>query len=252
MITPRSLLPALCCAGSASLAAALLAPAAASAGVVTIGQTNAPLSAPVCPKGSSASNCRIVLERTTAIQSTSAGVRNATLVKQNGWIVAFSVGISRLSPNAKTVHTLLHGLDQVYGGTPQLRLTVLRPRHNNTYTVRAQTGNYHLIPFLGRVLTQAMSQPPKFKAFTALPVRKGDLIALTVPTWAPVLNYNLSSTKFAYRQSRTQNCTKAAGAQTAQLRVGSTRRYGCSYTGTRVEYSATEVTNVPYPKHYPH
>jgi hypothetical protein len=236
----------------ALLAAALALPTAASAAVVQIGQTKTPLTAPACPKGTSTSTCKIVLERTTAIQTKSDGASNPTVIKQDGWIVAFTVGLSRLSSDAKTVHSLLHGLDTDYGGTPQLALTVLKPGAKNTYTVRAQSGSYHLIPFLGQVLTEPLSMPPKFSAFTALAVKKGDVLALTVPTWAPILTYNLSASQFAYAQSRTQNCNSAAGGQTAQTKVGSSARYGCAYTGTRVQYSATEVTNVPYPKHYPH
>jgi len=236
----------------APLAAALLVPGAASAAVIQLGQTKSRLVAPTCPKGTSTNNCRIVLERTTAIQTQSDGVTNPMVVKHRGWIVAFSVGISRLSSNNKTVHNLLHGLDTTYGGTPRLALTVLKPGPKNSYTVKAQSGEYHLIPFLGQVLTEPMSLPNTFKAFTALPVRKGDVIGLTIPTWAPVLTYNLTGSAFAYRQSRTSNCTSAAGSQTAQLKVGSSKQYRCSYTGTRVEYSATEITNAPYPKHYPH
>jgi hypothetical protein len=236
----------------ALLAAALALPSAASAAVIQIGQTKTPLTAPACPKGTSTSSCRIVLERTTAIQTKSDGVSSPTVIKQDGWIVAFTVGLSSLSTNAKTVHSLLHGLDTAYGGVPQLALTVLKPGANNTWTVRAQSGNYHLIPFLGQFLTEPLSLPPKFSAFTALPVQKGDVLALTVPTWAPILTYNLSTTQFAYAQSRSQNCDSAATSQTAQTKVGSSQAYGCAYTGTRVQYSATEVTNVPYPKHYNH
>ncbi len=246
---PRALI---CLAPAALLAAALALPAAAAAAVVQIGQTKTPLTAPACPKGTSTSSCKIVLERTTAIQTKSDGVSSPTVIKQNGWIVAFTVGLSRLSSNAKTVHSLLHGLDTAYGGTPQLVLTVLRPAAKNTYKVVAQSGSYHLIPFLGQLLTEPLSLPPKFSAFTALPVKQGDVLALTVPTWAPILTYNLSPGQFAYSQSRTQDCSNAAGTQTAQTRVGSSQKYGCAYTGTRVQYSATEVTNVPYPKHYAH
>jgi hypothetical protein len=42
-----------------------------------------------------------------------------------------------------------------------------------------------------------------------------------------------------------------AGA-TAQLTVGDNAHYLCSYAGTRVEFSATEITNQPYPKHFVH
>jgi hypothetical protein len=248
----RFMLPALTGAGSALAAGALLLPGAASASVVQIGQTKTPIAAPSCPKGTSAANCNIVLERTTALQSKSDGVANPTVIRHDGWIVSFTVGLSRLSSNAKTVHKLLHGLDATYGGTPRLQLTVLKPGGKGNYTVQAQSGQYHLIPFLGKVLTEPMSLPPKFSSFTALPVKRGDVLALTVPTWAPVLTYNLTASKFAYLQSRTGNCAHAAAGQTAQTKVGSRKRYGCSYTGTRVQYSATEVTNVPYPKHYPH
>jgi hypothetical protein len=247
-----TLLSALIGAASALAAAMLLLPAAASASIVQIGQTKTPLTAPACPKGTKASNCNIVLERTTAVQSKSDGVHNPTVIKHDGWIVAFTVGLSRLSGNAKSVHSLLHGLDTSYGGTPRLQLTVLKPGAKGNYTVQAQSGQYHLIPFLGKVLTEPLSLPPKFSSFTALRVKRGDVLALTIPTWAPVLTYNLTASKFSYLQSRTGDCTHAAGSQTAQMKVGSRKRYGCSYTGTRVQYSATEVTNVPYPKHYPH
>jgi hypothetical protein len=239
-------------APAALLATALMLPTAASAAVVQVGQTKSPITAPACPKGTSSSSCKIVLERTTAIQTKSDGVARPAVVKQDGWIVAFTVGLSRLSSDATTVHGLLHGLDSAYGGTPQLALTVLKPGAHGAYTVRAQSGSYHLIPFLGQVLTEPLSLPPKFSAFTALPVKKGDVLALTVPTWAPILSYNLSTSQFAYAQSRTQNCASAAASQTAQTKVGSSQKYGCAYTGTRVQYSATEVTNVPYPKHYAH
>lgn len=229
-----------------------LAPGAATAKLVELGQTASPIVAPACPSGVSPSNCFIILTRTTAVQSTSDGVAYPTTVKQDGFIVAFTVGLSRLSSNTTTERNYLHVLDQAYGGTPQLVLTVLKPGPNHRFTVAAQSATFHLIPFLGSVLNEPLSLPPSFTSFTALPVKKGDVIALTVPTWAPVLSYNLNASKFAYRQSRTANCKHAAGGQTAQQSVGASTRYLCTYTGTRVEYTATEITNTPYPKTYVH
>jgi hypothetical protein len=228
------------------------APGMAAAKIVELGQTTTPISAPVCPKGVSPSQCFIILTRTTAIQSLSDGVSYPTTVKQDGWIVAFTVGLSKLSTNAATEKNYLHVLDQAYAGTPQMAITVLKPGPKSKFTVAAQSSVFHLIPFLGSVLQEPLSLPPSFTSFTSLPVKKGEVIGLTVPTWAPVLSYNLTASKFAYRQSRSANCTHAAGTQTAQLTVGSSAQYQCSYTGTRVEYSVTEVTNTPYPKTYVH
>ena len=73
----------------------------------------------------------------------------------------------------------------------------------------------------------------------------GETIALTVPTWAPILSYQLTPTSYAYRQSRSTACGVAVKAptQSAQLVVGETTYYGCFYPGTRVEYGATELIN---------
>jgi hypothetical protein len=233
-------------------AVAGLTPAAASAQIVELGQTTTPISAPSCPASLPAAQCLIILTRTTAVQSVSDSVVYPTTVKRAGWIVAFTVGLSRLSSTPKTEIGFLHSLDLQYGGTPQLSLTVLKPGAKNKFTVAAQSGTYHLIPFLGQVLQEPLSLPPTFTTFTALPVKPGDVIGLTVPTWAPVLSYNLSATKFSYRQSRMANCKKPAAGQTAQTTIGASVRYLCDYTGTRVEYSATEVVNQPYPKTYVH
>jgi hypothetical protein len=229
-----------------------LGPTYASAQIIELGQTSTPISAPVCPPGVAPASCTIILTRTTAVQSVSDSVNNPTTVKKAGWIVALTVGLSRLSSSAKTERSFLHTLDVGYGGTPQLALTVLKPGPKDSFSVVAQSGVYHLIPFLGQVLQEPLSLPPTFTTFTAIPVKPGEVIGLTVPTWAPVLSYNLSATKFAYRQSRMANCNHFAGSQTAQTTIGASTRYLCNYTGTRVEYSATEVVSQPYPRTYVH
>jgi hypothetical protein len=231
-----------------------LAAASASAQIVEIGATATPVVAPSCPPGVQTANCFIILTRTTALQTVSDSVALPTKVKKAGWVVAFSVGLSNLTTNAKTEKSLIHGLDQAYGGTPQVALTVLKPGPKNKYTVAAESPIFHVEPYLGSVFQFPLSLPPTFSAFNPLPVARGDVIALTVPTWAPILSYNLTASKFAYRQSRSTGCKVAATTQTAQLTVGASTTYGCSpsYTGTRVEYSATEVTNQPYPKKYVH
>jgi hypothetical protein len=234
-------------------ALALAAPGAASAQMVELGQTaSSPIQAPACPPGVSPAKCFIILTRTTVVQGVTNAVINPTKVKSAGWIVAFTVGLSKLSTNSKTELTFLHELDTAYGGTPQLALTVLKPGANNKYTVVSQSGMYHLIPFLGQVLQEPLSLPPTFSALTALAVKPGDVIGLTVPTWAPVLSYNLTATKYSYRQSRRANCKNPPGSETAQTTVGASQQYLCNYTGTRVEYSATEIVNQPYPKTYVH
>jgi hypothetical protein len=239
-------------AAAAGLSAVCLtAPGAASAQIIELGQTStAPVAAPSCPAGVALSDCRIVLTRTTAVQNETNGVVNPTKVTKDGWIVAFTVGLSKLTADSSTELKLLKGLDASWGGPPQIVLTVLKPGPKNSYTVAAQSATFHVLPFLGSVLQEPLSLPPTFTTMTALPVKKGEVIGLTVLTWAPVLTYNLTPSKYSYRQSRRANCTHAAGTQTAQTTLNATQRYLCAYTGTRVQYSATEVVNQPYPKTY--
>ncbi|HTU95959.1 MAG TPA: hypothetical protein VMF14_08985 [Solirubrobacteraceae bacterium] len=236
---------------AAGLCAFAVSAGVAFAQMIELGQTtSSPVAAPSCPPNVALANCLIVLTRTTAVQTETNGVLNPTKVTKDGWIVAFTVGLSKLTSDAKTELGLLKGLDAKFGGPPQLVLSVLKPGANNKYTVVAQSATFHVLPFLGSVLQEPLSLPPTFSTLTALPVKKGDVVGLTVLTWAPVLTYNLTAGKYSYRQSRRANCTHAAAGQTAQSTVGASQQYLCSYSGTRVQYSATEVVNQPYPKTY--
>jgi hypothetical protein len=75
-----------------------------------------------------------------------------------------------------------------------------------------------------------------------LEVKPGDVVALTTPTWAPVLTIDLAGKQYAYRQSRRTGCDSPPTSNQAQLRLNEITSYSCDYTGTRVEYSATEIT----------
>jgi hypothetical protein len=102
----------------------------------------------------------------------------------------------------------------------------------------------HVQPYLGLVVQIPLQ--------TTVPVLKGDVVALTSPTWAPVLNLFQDAKTFAYRQSRKANCSKPPNQTQAQITLNQSTTYTCDYPGTRVEYSATEITTTPFPKNYVH
>jgi hypothetical protein len=227
---------------SLAFAAAIISagaiPSLASAQEIEIGQTASPLVAPVCPKGVSQANCTIVLTQVTALETIRDGVNYPTRVKKAGEVVAFTLGLSALSTNKATVKQDISFLNSAYGGATQAELTILRPqgkKANFQWQVAAESPIYHLQSYLGQVV--------QFPLATPLPVVPGEAIALTVPTWAPVLSFDLTPTKFAYRQSRKANCTHPATAIQAQLTIGVSTQYKCNYAGTRAEYTATEITS---------
>lgn len=231
-----------------AFAALILAlPAAASATIVELGATKTALVAPSCPPNVSPANCTIILTRATALETIRDGVDYPTTAKKAGYVVAFSVGLSALSNNRSTRLSDLKYLDHQYGGTTQLAVTVLAPvgnKRQRVWKVAAESPLFHVQPYLGEVV--------QFPLTTALRIKKGDAVALSIPTWAPVLSIDVDKTKFAYRQSRKSNCGNPAGTSQAQMTIGESAHYACDYPGTRVEYSATEVVSPTYPKGYVH
>jgi hypothetical protein len=223
---------------------AALGSAPASAKVVELGATRTPLVAPTCPTTLKPSQCTIVLTEITAVETLRDGIAYPSKVKSSGELVAFTLGLSRLDKNRTTAKTDIHNLDASYGGSPEAAIAILKQtgkKKLRKYKVVAQSPVYHLLPYLGQVVQFPLAKP--------LAVKKGEIVALTVPTWAPVLSINLPSRKFAYRQGRTKSCKKASTTPQAQ-RVGQSVRYLCNYAGTRIEYSATEITSPSQTPHY--
>jgi hypothetical protein len=215
-----------------------LIPASAEATITELGATTTALVAPVCPKGVAQSACKIILTRATALETIRDNVAYPSTVKQAGRIVAFTVGLSALSSNPATALSDTKFLDTTWGGDAQVAITVLKrvgKKTNWTWQVVTQSPLVDVQPYLGQVA--------QFPLATSIPVVRGETVALTTPTWAPVLSIDLPTNHFAYRQSRSRNCVNPPATSQAQVTVGQSTAYSCDYPGTRVEYSATEVTN---------
>ncbi len=226
---------------SAAVALAVGLPASASAQVLELGdQTGTPLVAPSCPSGVSPAQCTIVLTRVTALSTFSDGTYLPTMVTKAGRIVAFSVGLSSLSTSTTTRKKDIDYLNSTYGGDAQVQMTILREvkhknkakRQKHEFRVVSESPVFHVVQYLGSVAQLPLTQ--------SVEVKPGDLVALTTPTWAPVLAIDLSG-KFHYRQSRNHHCNQPPSVQKAQT-TGSDTTYDCTYGGTRAEYAATEVT----------
>lgn len=174
-------------------------------------------------------NC-FVVTRTTALQVRTGTVRYPTTAPRNGRIVAFTVQLGSLSDRQ------ISFFNSTYGGTSRVQIAVLREKPRREFEVVATTGIFKLQPYFGTTV--------QFPLKTTLSVRKGDVIALTVPTWAPVLAVNLPQEN-GWRASRPDNCRDLL-TQSAQMTVGSSTQYKCLYQTARVTYTASLVaTPVP-------
>jgi len=123
-----------------------------------------------------------------------------------------------------------------FGTPPQARLAILRrvPGTNPPrYTLRRQGQVQVLSPYLGQTV--------KFSA--NLKVEKGDIVGLTVPTWAPAFAQDLDVGNVWRASREPEACKNATDIRQGepQERVGSRATYGCKYTTARLLYTATLV-----------
>jgi hypothetical protein len=123
-----------------------------------------------------------------------------------------------------------------FGTPPEARLAILRrvPGTNPPrYNLRRQGSIHVLSPYLGQTV--------KFGA--SLKVEKGDIVGLTIPTWAPAFAQNLPASN-AWRASREPGkCTNTTAVRQGQpqQKVGTRATYGCRYSTARLLYTATVV-----------
>ena len=123
-----------------------------------------------------------------------------------------------------------------FGTPPEARLAILRrvagtnpPRYN----LRSQGAIHVLSPYLGQTV--------KFGA--SLKVEKGDIVGITVPTWAPAFSQGLAANN-VWRASREPGkCTNSTDVRQGepQEKVGRRATYGCKYSTARLLYTATLV-----------
>ncbi len=181
---------------------------------------------PSCPD-----SC-FVVTRTTSLQVRSGALKYPTTAPASGRVVAFTLQLGSLSDKQ------IHFFNATYGGTSRVQLAVLREQPKRVFQLVATTGIFKVQPFFGTTVT--------FPLKATLAVRKGDVIALTVPTWAPVLAVNLPQEN-GWRASRATGCGDLLTG-TTQTTVGANAQYKCLYQTARVTYSATLVPTPVAPK----
>lgn len=215
----RVLLASLAVAGTV-----LAAAPGASARVIELGAGAAP-AASKCP----ADPCEVV-GRMTGYQGRSDRMRNPFVVRRDGKIVAFTVTLAKLEQNQ------IAFFNDLYGAPAQVRLSVLRRgKRRKTrldHRLRAQSKTYRVDRYLGSTPTFALDRP--------LTVRRGYIVALTVPTWAPAFARDLARSNW-WRSSRRKGDCDNVSQRAAMERLERVSVFGCTYHTARLLYTATYV-----------
>ena len=203
-----------------ALLAALACAAPASARIIEVGAAAAEAT-PTCPS----SPC-LAVSRTTGYQAKVVDSRAAYLVPRNGRIVAWTIKLG--SPDERQTAFF----EDNYGEA-SAQLTILRRGKRLYHRVLASTPVQRLESYFGQTV--------QFPLDRSIPVRRGYVVALTVPTWAPALT-QLVGDGSSWRASRAKDRCNDTDSQTAQTRTGQRTQYRCLYKA-RLTYSATLITD---------
>jgi hypothetical protein len=166
----------------------------------------------------------------TGFQVDNGQTRLPFLVPHDGTIKAWTLTLAQPTNSQRTF------FNGFFGTPPEARLAILR-RVGGTnpprYALRSQGSVKVLSPYLGQTV--------EFGANLA--VEKGDIVGLSVPTWAPAFAQELP-TNNVWRASREEGtCKNATDIRQGepQQKVGTRAEYGCKYTTARLLYTATLV-----------
>jgi hypothetical protein len=213
-------------AACAALACAAV-PSTASARIIEVGQA-ATEAVPTCP-----ANPCLAVSRTTGYQAKVVDSRAVYVVPRAGKIVAWTIRLG--APTNRQIEFFEDNFGKASAG-----LSVLRRGDRLFGRVLTQTPVVQLSDYFGQTVQFPLDRP--------LNVRMGQIIALTVPTWAPALS-TLTEDGSSWRASRALNRCDDTDRQTAQLTLGALTQYRCLYKA-RLTYTATLITN-PKPNKKP-
>ena len=184
--------------------------------------------------------------KTTGFQSSITGASNPFALSFRGRIVAWSIktGAPSTKPNPNNDNQSdFDFFVKTFGGTPKARISVLKPimkqikQGHPIYKLKSQSPVEDLSQYLGQTTTFTLDTPIR--------VKPNNIVALTVPTWAPAFAINqAANTKWQASRKRGKcNNTDDILAGTPQDALGSQRSYGCTYNTARLLYSATVVAD---------
>lgn len=199
----------------------------ASAQMLEVGQPT-PFPAASCPDA-----CQAIAQ-VSGYNAEIGRSKNTFRINRPGRVVGLTMRLGQ--PNAEQ----LDYFKNTFGATSQARVSILKPaRTGGRHRLLQQSELINLEPYFGTT--------PTFALRRSLPVLKGNVIAITVPTWAPAFAHGLPNDN-AWRSAHgDDDCTSSTPPAAAQMSLNSLRVYGCLYRTARLLYSVHFVRD-PAPK----
>ena len=219
------------------LAAGLALALAIAIGAASAGAAQTIILGAAKPANASCPDDCLVEARVTGFQTSIGNIKNPFVAPEDGEIVAWSL------KQGKPRKADRRAFNEEFG-PPTARLAILRQVPGTSspprYKLLRQSPLENLGPFFGATTTFSLDVP--------LAIRKGEVVALTIKSWAPAFAVGQSGATqwMASRRSTKKRggCTDDEGranvdAGAPQTKKGTQRPYGCDYDRARLLYSAT-------------
>lgn len=166
----------------------------------------------------------------TGFQANNGQTNQPFLVPRKGTIKAWTLTLAQPTNSQRAF------FNDFFGTPPEARISILRRVPNTNpprYVLRAQGAIKVLSPYLGQTV----------KFGSSIRVEKNDIVALTVPTWAPTFAQGLPANNVWRASREAGKCTNSTAIKQGepQERVGRRATYGCKYSTARLLYTATLV-----------
>jgi hypothetical protein len=182
---------------------------------------------PLCPKECAGTGS------VTGFQVSANGKKGLFRIPDDGHIVAWAIDASKPTPEDIAGFGELFE-DKKFGTEPVAKLAVLQKKGKKKprYKLAKQSPTVDLLPELGRKPIFTLNKPLK--------VKRGQVAALTMPTWATNWTDRVESGSNSWKASRPAGDCSAETVPDAKphLRKGTTRTYGCDLRGERILYWA--------------
>lgn len=185
---------------------------------------------PACPK----TPCEAV-GSVTGFQRVADGEKRPFNVHGNGKLVAWAIDLSKPNKSQRNFFGNFYESDR-FGTEPTARISVIKHLEHRDYKLLRQSPVVKLRRDLGQRQLFTLGKP--------LRIRRGNIVALTIPTWAPAFAVGLPAGDNQWRASRAHGrCSSERDIKRGrpQQKVGSVRRYGCDYKTARLLYWAYYV-----------
>ncbi len=166
----------------------------------------------------------------TGFQVSNGQTRSPFLVPHDGTIKSWTLTLAQPTNKQRTF------FNNFFGTPPEARLSILRriagtnpPR----YSLRSQGSIKVLTPYLGQTV----------KFGSSLKVERNDIVAITVPTWAPAFAQDLPADNVWRASRELGKCTNSTAIRQGEPLEKLNRRadFGCKYSTARLLYTATLV-----------